>query len=253
MLICKGKTNLRLMVILFFLFYVLMALTSCNPLAGDNKATSIDSAPKPQLAAMTLRTDVPPVFTNNFSGVVQFLEKSLFDTLLYNMYVYKNYIRIDKFRKKDNFESLIINLTENNIYILNHSKHLYSEIKAVEEKANFDSTFKIIKTGNEKNILGKKCKQWRVKNVKENTEVTYWVDSSNYGFFYYLIKVWNSTSKPNKYFQLISNSFNCMPLEIVERNLLRDIKSSINVTKIEYATVDTNTFKVPYNYTLFSN
>lgn len=234
-------------------FYLLLTLTSCNPLAGDNKATSIDSAPKPQLSAMTLRTDVPPVFTNDFSGVIQLIEKNLFDTIMYNMYVYKNYVKIDKFRKKDNFESLIINLTENNMYVLNHSKQLYSEVKAVEEKANFDSTFKIIKTENEKNILGKKCKQWRVKNVRENTEVTYWVDSSNYGFYYYLIKVWNATSKPNKYFQLIANSFGSMPLEIVERNLLRDIKSSMNVTKVEYLTIDTNIFRVPLNYTLFSN
>ncbi|MCX7862289.1 MAG: DUF4412 domain-containing protein [Bacteroidales bacterium] len=240
------------MIVLLF-FYVVLLFSGCNTLSGDNKATTVDSSPKPQLATLSLRTDVPAVFTNDFSGIIQFIEKSLFDTVTYEMYVYKNFVKIDKYRKNEKFESLIIDLLEKKMHVLNHNKKLFSTITVNEEKSTFDSTFKVIKTENEKTILGKKCKQWRVKNIKENTEITYWVDSSNYGFYYYLIKVWNSTTKPNKYFQLISNSFGTMPLEIIERNTLRDIKCSYSATKVEYCNIDSSIFTIPSNYTLFSN
>ncbi len=226
---------------------------SCNQLSGDNKTAEIDSAPKPQLTAMTLRTDVPTSFTNEFSGIINFIEKNIFDTTSYNMYISKHFVRLDKIRNNNNFESVIINLLNQEMLVLSHAKKLYSKFNVNKEQTEYDDQIKIIKTNNEKTILNKTCKQWRVKNVKENTEVTYWVDSSNYGFYYYFIKIWNPTSKPNKYFQLIPFSFNCMPLEIVERNLLRDIKSNIAITKIERTSLDSNLFVIPKNYTLFSN
>lgn len=235
-----------------FFFISLTLLISCNPLSGDNNVTKIDSAPKPVLSGLTLRTDVPANYTNDFSGIINIVEKNLFDTISYNIYATMHRVRIEKIRTNKIFEIILINLANKEMIVLNPEKNLYSKFTVNKEQTEFDDQIKIIKTENEKTILGKTCKQWRVKNVKENTEITYWVDSSNYGFYYYLIKTWNPTLKPNKYFQLISNSFNCMPLEIVERNLLRDIKSTTYVTKIESTTLDTSLFTIPNNYTLFS-
>ncbi len=246
------KQSIQISLYVLLSVYFIIVLISCNPLTGDNKVSQIDSAPKPQLASLSLRTDVPPTYTNSFTGSFQLIEKNLFDTTTYQLFIDNNFVRADKYNGGKNYESLIINLTDKEMIILNHQKKLYSTLKVKEEKMEFDSTIKIIKTENEKTILGKKCKQWRVKNIAEKTEVTYWVDSSNYGFYYYLIKLWNSTQKTHKYFQIVPNSFNCMPLEIVERNLLRDVKCSINITKIDSNKVDENLFAIPKDYSPFS-
>jgi len=136
---------------------------------------------------------------------------------------------------------------------LHHQRQLYSIMPIPEEKSSFDSTFKIIKSENEKNILGMRCKQWRVKNTKENTEITYWVSSNNFGFYYYLTKVWNSSSKVNKYFQIIPNSFGYMPIETSERSLLRDLKTTVLITSLSDANIDSTKFIVPRSYALFTN
>jgi hypothetical protein len=248
----KSLTNFARMKAFTLILIILTFFNiSCNHLTGDNKPASIDT-PKAELASMSIRTDVPPVFTNNFKGKIQFIEKNLFDTILYNLFVNNNLVRIDKFEKKENNESIIINLITKQMFVLNHKKKLYSKFQINEEKVEYDSNYKIIKTENEKDVIGYKCKQWRVKNAKENTEITYWVNNQNYGFYYYFIKTWNNTSKINKYFQLIPNSFGYMPLEITERNLLRDIKTSIIFTKLENSTIDTSVFKIPKEYTLFA-
>lgn len=246
------KYLLHTFVFVVFIAATLFLFTDCNPATGDNRESKMDSAPKPELAAITIRKDVPPVYTNTFNGNIQLIEKNLFDTITYNIYVSKNKVRIDKVQLKNN-ESYIFNLISNEKIILNHPNKLYSVEAFTEEKSNFDSSFKIIKTENEKNILGMKCKQWRVKNTKENTEVTYWVSSNNYGFYYYLTKIWNSNIKINKYFQIIPNSFGYMPIEMTERNLLRDLKSSLKITHISQDLPDSNLFIIPSSYAQFSN
>ncbi|HOU97259.1 MAG TPA: DUF4412 domain-containing protein [Bacteroidales bacterium] len=230
----------------------LLVITNCNPVTGDNKESKIDSAPKPELTSLSIRKDVPPVFTNTFNGKIQLIEKNLFDTVTYNIYVYKNKVRIDKVQPTNN-ESYIFDLISNEKIIQNHPNKLYSIEPYNEEKTTYDSTFKIIKTENEKSILGMKCKQWRVKNTRENTEVTYWVSTNNYGFYYYLTKIWNSKIKVNKYFQVVSNSFGFMPLEVTERNLLRDVKSSLIVSQISQEIPDSSLFIIPTSYAQFSN
>ncbi len=249
----KIKLNkLTLSYLVVTILLLIIFIVSCNQLTGDNKVAEIDSAPKPQLSGLTLRTDVPPSFTNEFSGIINFVEKSIFDTASYNMYISKHNVRLDKIRNNNILETTIINLLNKDMVALNHVKKLYSKFNVNNVQPEYNEQIKIIKTNNEKSILGIKCKQWRVKNEKENTEVTYWVDSSNYGFYYYFIKLWNPTYKPNRYFQLIPFSFNCIPLEIVERNLLREIKTNIVITNLERKTLDSTLFIIPKNYTLFS-
>ena len=240
-------------ILVVFILATIFLITNCNPVTGDNKASKIDSAPKPELAALSIRKDVPPVYTNTFNGKIQLIEKNLFDTVTYNIFVWNEKVRIDKVQSKINKVSTIINLVSKEIIILNHKEHLYAYQPYIEERTEIDSSFKIIKTENEKTILGMKCKLWRVKNTKENTEVSYWVSSNNYGFYYYLTKVWNSNIKVNKYFQIVSNSFGYMPIEITERNLLRDIKSAHIVSQISLELPDSSLFMIPSSYAQFTN
>ncbi|MGQ9848107.1 MAG: DUF4412 domain-containing protein [Bacteroidales bacterium] len=234
-------------------FATIVFITNCNSVTGDNKPSKIDSAPKPELSALSIRKDVPPVFTNTFNGKIQLIEKNLFDTVTYNIYVWNEKVRIDKVQSAINRESTIINFVSKEIIVLNHKERLFAYQPYFEEKTKIDTSFKIIKTENEKTILGIKCKLWRVKNKKENTEISYWVSPNNFGFYYYLTKIWNANTKVNKYFQIIPNSFGYMPIEIIERNLLRDIKSSFIVSQISMDIPDGNLFMVPSSYAQFTN
>ncbi|GAB4450050.1 MAG: hypothetical protein Fur0028_05390 [Bacteroidales bacterium] len=67
------------------------------------------------------------------------------------------------------------------------------------------------------------------------------------------MKIWNSKMKVNKYFQLVPNSFGFMPLEITERNLLRDVKSSFIISQISQEIPDSSLFMIPTLYAQFSN
>jgi hypothetical protein len=247
--------KLYILIISAFVIVILSVtcIKYCNHIIGDNKLSNVDSAPKTMLSSLSLRKDIPSVFTNTFSGKLEFIEKNLYDTLHYIIYINHEKVRIDKIYNDKNSDSYLLNLKTNEMIALNHKRQLYSTIPINEEKNTIDSTFSIIKTNNEKKILGKRCVQWRVKNRNDNTEITYWVSTNDYGFYYYLSKLWNSHNKYQKYFQIIPNSFGYMPFETVERNLLRDVKSSINLTSITYETVDTSLFIVPRTYALFSN
>ncbi len=224
-----------------------------NKIIGDNKISTVDSSPKPTLLSLSLRTDIPITYTNTFNGKFELIERTLYDTSQYIIYIHNDKARIDKNYRTTKKESYLLNLKTGEMIALNHQKKLYSSIPVVEEKPSLDSTFTVIKTNINKNILGQNCAQWRVKNRNDNTEITYWVSTNNYGFYYYLNKVWDASKKYHKYFQIIPQSFGFMPFEIVERNLLRDIKSSVNMTSISNQMLDTSLFTVPSDYKHFSN
>lgn len=245
------NTLLNTVLILVFISVMLMAMR-CGRATGDNKKATVDNAPKPELASYSIRKDVPPVYTNDFIGNLQLIERTLYDTIEYNISVKGSKVRIDVNIHSENNESSIIDLKENQMIVLNHKKKLYSIMPLIVENTLYDSAYKIVKTNNEKVILGVKCKQWRVKNVKDNTEITFWVGDNKYGFYHYLIKGWLSSIKPHKYFQIIPESFGFMPFEIVERNLLRDFKSSFNITKITFGDVSNDSFEVPKTYSLYT-
>lgn len=249
------KFLINIVLLAFVVFVIIFIISSCNRITGDNKITKIDSSPKPELISMSIRDDVPPIFTNKFNGEIKFVEKNLFDTTTYDVYVGNNKVRIDKILNNVNKESYLFDLKTKEMIALNHQHKLYSIISIHNEELNLDiSNFKIIKSdNNEKTILGIRCKQWRVRNTKENTEITYWVSSNNFGFYYYLIKLWNSSSKINRYFSIIPNSFGYMPLEIAERNLFRDLKTTILVTHLLITNIDSTKFIIPNSYTLFTN
>lgn len=113
--------------------------------------------------------------------------------------------------------------------------------------------YKIIKTNNVKNILGYKCTQWRVRNDVKNTEITFWVTGKKFNFYQRFLKLWNKTDNCYQYFLNIPEVEGYIPVQQIERTLLRDVKSSILVNKISDQKIDTTLFNIPKDYSLFAN
>ena len=191
---------------------------------------------------------------NGFEGIVEIIEKRPYDTLMYVLIVKGNFVKLNKIREGvASDESMIFNLENNTITALQQNRKMYTVVPVKLFQNISDDSVKLIKTKNTKEISGLKCTQWRIKNFKDNTEITYWVAGKEFYFYNQLLKLWNKTDKCYKYFLSFPETTGSLPLQQVERTLLRDIKSSVFVNKVSYKQIDPKEFEIPNDYTLISN
>ncbi len=114
--------------------------------------------------------------------------------------------------------------------------------------------FTIIKSRNNKKILGQKCYQWRVKNKKEDTEIAYWVNNKyNYDFFVNLLRLWNRVEKHASYYLQIPNNEGFFPFLSTERSVVRDFRMKLVVMEISYMPLDDSLFIIPADYTNYDH
>lgn len=192
--------------------------------------------------------------TKSFEGKIELIEKKQFDTVTYILTVRKNLIRLDELKPNKKIDnSLLFNLIDNSVFALQHDKKMYINVPARTFQASSSDKIKVLKTNNTKNISGLKCYQWRVKNTSENTEITYWVSGNQYDFYNKFLKLWNKTDKCYQYYLTIPEATGTLPLQQVERTLLRDIRTTITINKIIPQKVDSNFLLIPKNYSLFTN
>jgi hypothetical protein len=190
----------------------------------------------------------------SFAGEIELIEKKPFDTCSYILRVSENLVRLDKNEKNnEQKETLIFDLENNTILALHHERKKFMNIPVKTFLNANDDSVRIIKTNNTKNISGFKCVQWRLKNISQNTEITYWVAGNNFDFYRRFLNLWNKTDKCYQYFLSIPETGGNFPIQQIERTLLRDIKSSVLISKVTFKPVDKSEFAIPEGYTLFSN
>jgi hypothetical protein len=113
--------------------------------------------------------------SRGFEGKIEFVRETVFDTSRITIAVKGDMVWIDEFdNQRRVLSSSLINLKEEEIVALSHERKLYAQIP-VSPRISTTSNLEVNKTGNQKEILGKKCHQWRVKDIKRNTEIAYWV------------------------------------------------------------------------------
>ncbi len=192
--------------------------------------------------------------TESFEGIIELMEKRSYDTVSFQLTIKKNIVKLDNhiFNGKPQ-ESLIFDLDKETITALHHNKKMYCSIPVASYNQNSTADYKIIKTNSTKIISGFKCNQWRVKNNIKNTEITFWVTGKKFDFYQKFIQLWNKTDNCYQYFLTIPEANGYMPMQQIERTLLRDIKYSIIVSKIEEKSIDSSQFEIPKTYTLYSN
>ncbi|MCF6243043.1 MAG: DUF4412 domain-containing protein [Bacteroidales bacterium] len=174
------------------------------------------------------------------------------DTIFLTLQIKANKLRIDEFNKtQQKRKYAIVDTSTSKIYFLKPEKKIYTKLSVYRLRQNLDTNLIIIKTKNYKNILGKKCYQWRLKIPDKNTEITYWVAAEKYFTFNKILRFLDSDIA-GKYFVNINDYQDVFPMLIVERSLLREWKSTIKILEIKNTIIKDAVFEIPKDYKLLN-
>jgi hypothetical protein len=188
-----------------------------------------------------------------FEGVIRFLKVTLSDTLEFAYFVKGNKVKLVSYDKciaqESKQEFLIFDLKKKRITAVKPTMRMYSALQLRPYVPLSKKEFRIIKSDNKKFILGHQCIQWRIKNLKENSEIAYWVnDDYNYSFFVPMLKLWNRIEKSAQYYLQISGNEGLFPFQSTERTFLRDFKLDMQVIKITEKSLPDHIFEIPKSY-----
>lgn len=187
---------------------------------------------------------------NNFEGVIHLVQESVEDTSYFTYWVKDEIVRLDIIDKgkKSSDNYILFDLKNNVITAIKPSRKMFINVPVKPYVDNKDQNFQIIKSKNCKKIQGYKCYQWRVKNIAQNTEVSYWVARDNFTFFEDFLKLWNRSEKHVAYFLQMPEAFGYFPMLSEERTILRDQKMTLRVVEITKQKLDTTLFLVPQGF-----
>lgn len=201
------------------------------------------------LFGLFLFISAPVNHSPSFEGKIKLVEETHYNTIFYTYTIKNKQIRVDKFNQNHKIiQSLLINLEDEQIIVLSPSKKKYTYLNLSRNPNTANENFEVIKTENTRILNGKKCYQWRVRNVEQNTEVAYWVSESNFYFFNDFIKLLNCSEHTFTFFEKIPDSQGFFPMYTVERTLLRKIKKQISVIEINHQKVNDTTFEIPKDF-----
>jgi Domain of unknown function (DUF4412) len=189
----------------------------------------------------------------SFEGVIEFKKQTTVDTVSYVYYIKGDHVRLDEIgnKSKKTEGSFIIDLKANSMIALNIERKLYSEQSSGTPTA-IDRKADVKKTNNIKTIQGMKCSEYIVKNAAEKIQVTYWMASNNFDFFFKLLKVLNRKDKSAVYVQQITGAEGMFPFLSSQVNLETNKEEvKMEVTKIEKKTIDVSKFETPKDYQRF--
>lgn len=185
----------------------------------------------------------------SFEGTIKMVQKTCYETSYFTYFVNRENVRIDKFDVNHiPTQSIIVNLKDKQVHILNPCKKLFTKLDIKSTPNNNSNDFSILKTENSKMIDNHLCYQWRVKNKESNTEVAYWVIQNNFYFFEELIKILNNVDKSFEYFEKIPETQGFFPLLTVERTLLRKEKNRLSILQINNTVIEKNIFDIPDDF-----
>ena len=190
-----------------------------------------------------------------FEGEVSYVKTTFSDTLYYVYTIKNDCVRIDEYDKyKRTIRAYIVNLQDKSVMIINPNKRVYTQLESFPVSNKYVQNMEVIHTGNYKYINGYKCSQWRVKNIEENTEITYWIAGNNFNFYTPMSQVAMSLEDHFLFFKALPQSKmqGVMPMMIENKTLLRASKSTFCVTKINSHPVDTSVFNIS-QYQKFEN
>lgn len=201
------------------------------------------------LFGLFLFITAPANNSNSFEGKIKLVEETHYNTNFYTYTIKNKQIRVDKYNQNHKIiQSLLLNLENKQIIVLSPTKKMYTFLDVSRNPNTPNENIEVIKTENSRLLNGKKCYQWRVRSVEQNTEITYWVSESSFYFFNDFIKLLNCTEQTFSFFEIIPDSEGFFPMLTVERTLLRKIKKQISVIEINQQKVNDTTFEIPKDF-----
>lgn len=189
-----------------------------------------------------------------FSGVLNFRYITNKDTSL-NVYMVKEpFVRLDQYAKnnKQIEGSYIFDLSKNSAKFLSPRRKVYGEQKAAKPQES-RGTFTIYKDEGKHQVAGYNCFKYTVRNVEENTEITYYIHHGKFTFFAPLVKLWNRSDKQSVYYLRITGlPVGAMPMKSEERLISNNsVVSVLEFTKIAKEGIPADFNKIPAGYTKF--
>jgi len=205
------------------------------------------------LIIITVFFSLSKIIAQNFSGTIEFKYATQKDTT-FNIYTVKNkQVKLDQYGKKVTIEgSFLFDLAANEVKFLNPKRKLWG-IQKSETPQVIRGNCAVTKGKGSKVVAGIKCSEYTVKNVEENTSISYWVAEGKYPFFAPLVKLWNRKDKQSIYFGQIKNlPEGSMPL-LSEEVQISDGKllTRLEVTKLVTTPPADAAFAIPEGYTKF--
>ncbi len=193
-----------------------------------------------------------PVENNNnegFEGQIQLKKKSFYDTSFFSYYVKDNMMRVEEYKGNNQLlYSIIIDLEKERVVVLNPEMKAYKVSRPNTFKKYDNNSFEIKKTPYRKKINGYVCYQWRVRNKKMNTEITYWVTNQYFDSYHDFLRVLNKTENSFHYFLQIPENEGYMPIQTVERTLVRHERARYVVTSVNQKDLNNSLFDIPEDY-----
>lgn len=190
----------------------------------------------------------------SYEGSIEFKMESPKDTSTNIYYVKGNIVRLDQIgRKSGKVEgSFVFDLSSNEIKFVNPIRKVWGEHKS-ETSPMIKGTCVTTKGTNTKMIQGQKCTEYIVKNIEENTQITYWMTGGKYDFFVPAVKLWNRKDKQSIYFNQIKDlPKGSMPLLSEERTISDGkLVSKLEVSKISKSSIDASKLSIPAEYKKF--
>lgn len=185
----------------------------------------------------------------NFEGEIRFVRETIYDTTYIQINVKGDMVRVDEHNKRKQLvSSQIVDIEKEKVVALSHSKKLFAHVPISPRMVDGSNGLEINKTGNHKEINGVTCYQWRVKDVKRNTEIAYWVFEERFDFFEKLLKLLNRTELSFSAFNAIPNNAGYFPMLTEERTLLRKDKLRVAVVEINEQELNSSIFEIPDYY-----
>ena len=190
----------------------------------------------------------------SYEGSIEFKMETSKDTTTNIYYVKGHDVKLDQIGKKSGKVegSFVFNTQTNEIRFVNPLRKVWGEHKS-ETAPVIKGTCVSSKGTNTKTLHGQKCAEYVVKNIEENTQITYWIVSGKYEFFVPLVKAWNRKDKQSIYFnQLKDLPKGSMPLLSEEKSISDGtLISKLEVSKINKSTIDASKLIIPAEYKKF--
>lgn len=191
----------------------------------------------------------------SFEGTIEFkMETSRGDSTTNIYYIKGENVKLDQIgHKSGKVEgSFIFNTSTKEIKYVNPGRKIWGETKS-ETMPTIIGTCVATKGWITKIVQGQKCTEYVVKNIEENTQITYWITSGKYEFFIPLVKMWNRKDKQSVYFNQIKDlPKGSMPLLSEEKSITDGkVLSKLEVSKITKTTVDQSKLSIPAEYKKF--
>ncbi len=197
----------------------------------------------------------PLIFkSQSFGGSVEFKYFTTKDTTTNVYYIKDKIVKLDQFGKRSGAVegSFVFDLATNTIKFVNPKRKVWGEHKS-ETAPVIRGVCEVKKTSNSKTVQGAKCTEYIVKNVDENTIISYWIATGKYEFFNPLVKLWNRKDKQSIYYNQITGlPVGVMPM-LSEEKQITDGKliTRLEVVKISKTPVDEASITIPADYKKF--